>query len=198
MLNADQLQRLGIGAEWVDPLNQTFQRFGLDNALRQAGFIGQCAHESKNFHDLEEGLTYKTAARLMAIFPRRFPTIESATPFINNPKALGNKIYANRMGNRDEASGDGYRFRGRGLLQCTGSDLYYKFGKAINMDFWADPDLLATPTYAALSAGWFWDTHKLNALADARDWTKMTKVINGGTIGLEHRIAAINKAIEVL
>jgi putative chitinase len=197
MVRAYQLQKLGIGPEWVDPLNETFQRFNINNVLEQAAFIGQCAHESRNFHDLEEGLTYKTPQRLMAIFPRRFPTVESAQPYVNNPRALGNKIYAGRMGNRDESSGDGYRFRGRGCIQLTGSTNYFNAGKALGVDFWADPDLVATPKYAALTAGWFWDTHKLNNTADARDYTKMTKIINGGTIGLDHRIDAINKAFSV-
>lgn len=198
MVSADQLQRLHIGAQWADPLNQTFDRFAISNPIQQAAFIAQCAHESKNFHDLEEGLTYKTAARLMAIFPRRFPTPESAAPYVNNPKALANKIYANRMGNRDESSGDGYRFRGRGCIQLTGSDLYYKFGKAVGMDFWAEPDLVSTPTYAALSAGWFWSTHKCNDAALAQDWVKLTKIINGGTIGLDDRVKHTNEAIAVL
>jgi putative chitinase len=198
MVNADQLQRLGIGSQWVEPLNETFSMFAVNMPIKQAAFIGQCAHESKNFRDLEEGLTYKTAARLMAIFPRRFPTPESAAPYVNNPKALANKIYAGRMGNRDESSGDGYRFRGRGLVQLTGSDGYYHCGQAIGVDFWAEPDLVSSPKYAALSAGWFWNTHRCNEAAEAQDWVKLTKIINGGTIGLQDRINHINQAISVL
>jgi putative chitinase len=197
MVNANQLQALGIGAEWVDPLNETFQRFGLDSALRQAGFIGQCGHECGNFRTLEENLNYR-AATLMRLWPKRFPTQEVANEYAGNAKKIANQVYADRMGNRGVDSGDGYRFRGRGCIQLTGSTNYYNAGKALSVDFWADPDLVATPKYAALTAGWFWDTHKLNALADARDWTKMTKVINGGTIGLEHRIAAINQAMAIL
>jgi putative chitinase len=198
MVRADQLQKLGIGPEWVEPLNETFQRFNISNVLEQAAFIGQCAHESNNFRNLEEGLTYKTPQRLMAIFPRRFPTVESAESYVNNPKALGNKIYANRMGNRDEASGDGSRFCGRGLVQLTGSDAYFHCGKALGVDLWAQPELVKTPKYAVLTAGWFWDTHKCNALANAQDWVKLTKVINGGTIGLEDRVKRISNAIAAL
>jgi putative chitinase len=197
MVNSNQLQTLGIGAEWVDPLNETFERFGLDNALRQAGFIGQCGHECANFKVLQENLNYK-AATLMRLWPKRFPTQEIANAYAGNPQKIANMVYASRMGNRDESSGDGYRFRGRGCIQLTGSTNYFNAGQSLGVDFWADPDLVSTPKYAALTAGWFWDTHKLNLLADARDWTKMTKVINGGTIGLEHRIAAINQAMGIL
>ena len=197
MVRADQLQQMGIGAQWVDPLNETFARFNINSAVEQAAFIGQCGHECNNFKTLEENLNYR-AATLMKLWPKRFPTQEIANEYAGKPNRIANKVYADRMGNRDEQSGDGYRFRGRGCIQLTGSTNYFNAGKALGVDFWAEPDLVATPLYAALTAGWFWDTHKLNAIADARDWTKMTKVINGGTIGLEHRIAAINKAIEVL
>lgn len=196
MVNSNQLQTLGIGAEWVDPLNETFDRFGLDNPLRQASFIGQCGHECNNFRTLEENLNYR-AATLMRLWLKRFPTQEIANAYAGNPKKIANMVYASRMGNRDESSGDGYRFRGRGCIQLTGSTNYFNAGKALGVDFWADPDLVATPKYAALTAGWFWDTHKLNNTADAKDYTKMTKIINGGTIGLDHRIDAINKAFSV-
>ena len=198
MVNADQLAKLHIGAQWVDALNETFTRFGISTPRQQAAFIGQCGHECRNFTLMEEGLTYKTAERLMKIFPRRFPTPESATPFVNNPKALANKIYASRMGNRDEASGDGYRFRGRGCIQLTGADGYFHAGKALGVDFWANPDLVATPQYAALTAGWFWSTHNCNNLAEAGDWIALTKKINGGTIGFDDRVKHTNEALAVL
>ena len=198
MVSAEQLQRLHIDPKWVDALNETFNRFAINHPVQQAAFIGQCGHESRNFRDLEEGLTYKTAARLMATFPRRFPTPESAAPYVNNPKALANKVYAGRMGNRDEASGDGYRFRGRGLVQLTGSSQYFQAGKALGVDLWADPDIVSQPQYAALTAGWFWSTHKCNDAALAQDWVKLTKIINGGTIGLEDRVKHTNEAIAVL
>jgi putative chitinase len=197
MPSVNQLQRLNIGSEWADALNETFQRFGIATAVQQGAFIGQCGHECNNFRTLEENLNYK-AETLHKLWPQRFPTMEIANAYAHQPQRIANKVYASRMGNRDESSGDGYRFRGRGCIQLTGSTNYFNAGKAIGIDFWADPDLVATPKYAALTAGWFWDTHKLNALADARDWTKMTKIINGGTIGLDHRIAAINQAIGIL
>jgi putative chitinase len=197
MLNADQLQKLGIGPEWVDPLNETFQRYNISSVVQQAAFIGQCGHECGNFRILEENLNYK-AATLMRLWPKRFPTQEIANEFAGNPRKIANKVYADRMGNRDEASGDGYRFRGRGALQLTGATNFYNAGKALGMDFWAEPDLVATPKYAALTAGWFWDTHKCNAVAQAQDWVKLTKIINGGTIGIEERLKHINQALSIL
>ena len=197
MPSRDQLVNLKIGAEWEDPLNETFARFGISGPVLQAAFIGQCGHECANFKILEENLNYR-AATLMRLWPKRFPTLEVANEFAGNPKKIANKVYASRMGNRDESSGDGYRFRGRGCIQLTGSTNYYNAGKALGVDFWADPDLVATPKYAALTAGWFWSTHKCNEAAQAQDWTKLTKIINGGVIGLQERIAHINNAIAIL
>ena len=139
-----------------------------------------------------------SAERLTKVWPKRFPTIESAQPYARNEKALANKVYAGRMGNRDESSGDGARFCGRGLVQLTGSDGYYHAGKALGVDLWANPELVQTPEYAALTAGWFWNTHKCNEAAAVGDWVKLTKIINGGTVGLEDRIKHINEALAVI
>ena len=196
-VNAEQLQRLHIGAEWVDALNETFTRFNLTTNNQKAMFIGQCSHECGNFRLLEENLNYR-AETLMKLWPKRFPSLEFAKQYEKNPKKIANSVYANRMGNRDEASGDGYRFRGRGALQCTGHSTYFHAGKALGVDFVMQPDLVATPKYAALTAGWFWDTHKLNPPADALDYTKVTKIINGGTIGLDDRIKHVQQALAVL
>ena len=197
MVNSNQLKRLKIGEEWVDPLNETFERFGILSARQQAGFIGQASHESGNFKKLKEGLSY-SAERLMVIWPKRFPTLEIAQKYARNEKALANNVYANRMGNRDEASGDGYRFCGKGLFQLTGHANFYHASQAIGVDFVKEPDLVATPKYAALTAGWFWSTHKCNELAEVQDWIGLTKKINGGTIGLADRIKHINEAHDVL
>ena len=124
--------------------------------------------------------------------------MEIAQRYARNPKALANNVYANRMGNRDEASGDGYRFRGRGCIQTTGHSAYFHAGQALGVDFVMQPDLVAMPKYAALTAGFFWDTHKLNAFADSQDYVTMTKRINGGTIGLDDRKAHIAHALTVL
>lgn len=197
MVSPEQLQQLKIGAEWSDPLNETFARFGISNPVQQAAFIGQCGHECGHFKILEENLNYR-AATLMRLWPKRFPTLEVANAYAGNPKKIANMVYASRMGNRDESSGDGYRFRGRGCIQLTGSTNYFNAGKALGMDFWAEPDLVATPKYAALTAGWFWSTHKCNDPALAQDWVKLTKIINGGTIGLDDRVKHTNEAIAVL
>ena len=197
MVNAEQLQKLHIGLEWMKPLNDTFTRFGIATPKQQAAFIGQCQHESGNFKLLKEGLSY-SAERLMKVWPKRFPTLESAQPYARNEKALANKVYAGRMGNRDESSGDGARFCGRGCIQLTGSTSYFQAGKALGVDLWANPEIVATPEYAALTAGWFWWTHKCNEIAEAGDWVKLTKIINGGTVGLDDRIKHINQALAVL
>lgn len=130
MLNAEQLMQLHIDPKWVAPLNETFDRFNILTPRQQAAFIGQCGHECGNFRVLEENLNYR-AETLMKLWPRRFPTLEFAKQFERNPKKIANSVYANRMGNRDEASGDGYRFRGRGCVQLTGSANYFHAGKAL-------------------------------------------------------------------
>lgn len=197
MVNSEQLAKLHIGPEWVDALNETFQRFDINTPRQRAGFIGQCSHECGNFRLLEENLNYR-AATLMKSWPKRFPTQEIANEYEKQPKKIANKVYSSRMGNRDEASGDGFRFRGRGCIQLTGSDGYFHAGKALGVDFWANPELVATPKYAALTAGWFWSTHKCNELAENANWVGLTKKINGGTIGLDDRIKHINHALEAL
>jgi putative chitinase len=197
MVNKTQLEQLHIGEQWVDALNETFERFGIVTPAQQASFIGQAGHECGNFRILEENLMYR-AETLMRVWPKRFPTLEFAKQYERNPKKIANMVYANRMGNRDEASGDGYRFRGRGAFQTTGHSGYYHAGKALGEDFVMQPDLVATPKYAALTAGFFWSTHKLNNFADVEDFKGMTKKINGGFIGLEDRIKHIRHALTVL
>jgi putative chitinase len=197
MVNAEQLAKLHIGPQWVDALNETFQRFAILTPRQQAAFIGQCGHECGNFRVLEENLNYR-AATLMKLWPKRFPTLDIASEYAGKPQKIANKVYASRMGNRDEASGDGYRFRGRGCIQLTGSSGYFHAGKELGVDFWANPDLVATPQYAALTAGWFWSTHNCNKLAEAADWLGLTKKINGGTIGYDDRVKHTNEALAVI
>jgi putative chitinase len=197
MVNAEKLKLLHIGEQWVEPLNQTFSRFDISTPAQQASFIGQCGHECGSFKVLEENLNYR-AETLMKLWPKRFPTLEIANQYAKNPKKIANMVYANRMGNRDEASGDGYRFRGRGCIQLTGHANYFHAGQACGEDFVMNPDLVATPKYAAMTAGWFWSTHKLNQYADGSDFLMMTKRINGGTIGLQDRINHINHALNII
>lgn len=197
MVNSQQLVKLKIDPKWVDALNETFDRFDISNPNRQAAFIGQCGHECGNFRVLEENLNYK-AVTLMKLWSKRFLTLEIANQYAGNPKKIANMVYANRMGNRDESSGDGYRFRGRGCIQTTGHANYFHAGKALGFDFVMEPDVVSTPKYAALTAGFFWSIHGLNALSDAQDHKSITKRINGGFIGLADREKHTRMALDVL
>lgn len=197
MVTAEQLQKLHIGPQWVEALNETFDRFGIKSLRQRAAFIGQCGHECGNFRILEENLNYR-AATLMKLWPKRFPSLDIANQYAGNPKKIANSVYSSRMGNRDESSGDGYRFRGRGCIQLTGHANYFHAGQALGFDFVAEPDLVATPRFAALTAGWFWSTHGCNPLADEANWTALTKKINGGVIGLDDRVKHTNEALNVL
>jgi putative chitinase len=194
-MNSSQLQALGIDEKWLEPLNETFQKYDISTPARQAFFIGQCAHESNNFRVLEENLNYSATA-LMRVWPSRFPNLDVANQYANNPEKIANKVYAGRMGNTQE--GDGWAFHGRGCIQLTGRDSYDRCGKALGVDLTSEPQLLVDPHYAAMSAGWFWNRAGLNALADAQDYDTMTKRINGGLLGLDDRKAKIAKAISVL
>lgn len=202
MVSPDQLKQMHIDPSLADAFNETFERFGILTPLQQASWIGQCGHECGNFKIMEENLNYR-AATLLKLFPKTPKrawgfTPEEAAAYEKQPRKIANRIYGNRMGNRDEASGDGWRFRGSGFLQLTGHSNFYHAGKALGEDFVMQPELVRTPKYAAQTAGWFWQTHKLNQIADGRDFVTMTKRINGGTIGLDDRIKHINQALAVL
>lgn len=194
---ANTLAKLKISIDWVEPLEEVFHRYEINTPSRQAAFIGQCAHESMNFTKLEENLNYSAEA-LMKTWPSRFPTMEVAQQYARNPEKIANKVYGGRMGNGTEETGDGWLYHGRGLIQLTGKDNYTLAGDALNMDFIHSPDYVLVPKYAALTAGWYWNKRQLNKEADAKDYTGMTKKINGGTIGLDDRIAHIKHAQEVM
>jgi putative chitinase len=196
-MNSTQLQALGIDEKWLEPLNATFAKYDINTPLRQAAFIGQCAHESNNFKTLEENLNYKPES-LMKVWPSRFPDLPTAMKYAHNQEAIANKVYGGRMGNGVEETGDGWKYHGRGLIQLTGKENYDNCGKGISVDLINQPGLLAQPNYAAMSAGWFWNKKGLNALADAKDYDTMTKRINGGLIGLDDRKAKIAKALSIL
>lgn len=202
MVSPDQLKKMHIDPSLADAFNETFDRFGISTPVQQASWIGQCGHECGNFKILEENLNYR-AATLLKLFPRTPKrawgfTPEEAAAYEKQPSRIANRIYGNRMGNRDEASGDGFRFRGSGFLQLTGHSNFYHAGQALGEDFVMQPELVRTPKYAAMTAGWFWQTHKLNQFADTRDFLMMTKKINGGTIGLDDRIKHINHALDII
>jgi len=194
-MTQEQLQALGIDPKWLGPLADTFTKYGINTTQRQACFIGQCQHESNNFRTLEENLHY-SAARLMRVWPSRFPSTDVADQYANNPEKIANKVYAGRMGNVEDS--DGFAFRGRGLIQLTGREAYANCGSGLGVDLINNPDMLFDPEYACLSAGWFWNKKGLNDLADTQDYETMTKRINGGIIGLDDRKAKIAKAISVL
>ncbi len=192
-----QLLALGIEGKWLEPLKETFEKYNIDTTKRQAAFIGQCMHESAGFKTLNENLNYSAKA-LMATWPSRFPNEEIANEYARQPEKIANKVYGGRMGNDVESSGEGWKYRGRGIKQLTGKENYERCGAGLGVDLVENPDLLLEPKYAALSAGWFWNKHNLNDLADKGDIETMTKRINGGLLGLDARKAAIQRAESVL
>lgn len=194
MITIEQLKQIGIDEKWLQPLNDVFAKYDISTPKRQAGFIGQCMHESGNFKVLEENLHYKPE-RLHIVFPSRFPTVESALPF-DTPEKIANKIYGGRMGNLQD--GDGWKYHGRGLIQLTGRDNYKAFSDSTGIDAINHPELLLQPEYACLSAGWFWNKRTLNTTADTNDYKTMTQRINGGFIGLDDRITKIQRILTIL
>ena len=176
--------------QWCSALNQLLPDYGIDTPQRVAAFLAQCAHESGNFVFLKENLNYR-AASLRKIFPKYFPTDALAEQYASLPnkaEAIANRIYANRMGNGPEESGDGYRYCGRGLIQLTGRNNYEAFGDSIESTPEEVSAYLETFEGAVQSACWFWETNNLNQFADTDDIKTMTRRINGGFIGLEDRI----------
>ncbi len=185
-------------SKYVEPLNKIGEHFDLfENPKRMAAFLAQVAHESGGFNFVKEGLNY-SAASLTKTWPRRFPTLAAAQPYARNAEKIANKVYANRMGNGTEASGDGFKFRGRGLIQLTGKDNYTRFAKSIGMTLDEAVAYLETPEGAVASAGWFWDANKLNIYADKGDFVGLTRRINGGTIGLADRKHHYDIALKAL
>lgn len=156
------------------------------NKKRAAAFVAQIAHESGQFNFVKENLNY-SAKGLMGTFKKYFPTEALAKQYERKPEKIANRVYANRMGNGDEASGDGYKFCGRGLIQLTGRNNYTKFSQDLGISLEDTVAYLETPEGAVSSAGWFWDQNNLNQWCDKDDFVTLTKRINGGTIGLEDR-----------
>lgn len=186
--------------QWHVALAQLLPDYEINTPQRIAAFIAQCSHESGGFTALRENLNYR-AATLRKIFPKYFPTDQLAEQYANRPDkqaAIANRVYANRMGNGDEASGDGYRYCGRGLIQLTGKDNYSWFAASLGITVEEASEYLETFEGAAQSACWFWETNGLNKWADTGDILTLTKRINGGTIGLEDRIKHYNHALHVL
>ena len=182
---------------WYAALVQLLDDYEINTPQRVAAFVAQCAHESGNFVFIKENLNYK-AASLMKTFGKYFPTADIAAQYANKPERIANRVYANRMGNGDEASGDGWRYCGRGLIQLTGRDNYTFFAGSMDIPVEEAAEYLTTFEGAAQSACWFWETNSLNRYADSGDIKGLTRAINGGYIGLEDRISHYEHALHVM
>jgi putative chitinase len=200
-LTASQLKQMVTGIthvdHWIEAFDQLLPDYEINTPKRVAAFIAQCAHESGNFRFLKENLNYK-AESLMKTFPKYFSDRDTANAYAKQPVKIANRVYANRMGNGDEASGDGYRYCGRGLIQLTGKTNYDWFAASLEISSTEASEYLETFEGAAQSACWFWESNNLNVEADAGDIKKMTKKINGGYIGLDDRIKHYEHALHIL
>ena len=166
-------------------LPAVLEKYAISTPLRVAHFLAQTAHESEGFTHFVENLNY-SAAGLRSTFPEHFRNV-SAYAYARNPEKIANHVYANRMGNGNEASGDGWKFRGRGMIQLTGRDNYAALSKDLGVGATANPDYLSTPKGAAESAAWYWKERNINKPADSDNVVTVTKLINGGTLGLDER-----------
>jgi putative chitinase len=199
-LTLDQLKQMVKNPHidhWHEVLDQLLPDYDINTPLRVAHFIAQCAHESGNFVFIKENLNYR-ADSLMKTFKRYFPTLDLAQQYEKKPEKIANRVYANRMGNSDEASGDGWRYCGRGLIQLTGKDNYTFFAGSLGISVEDASEYLATFEGAAQSACWYWEQNNLNRFADANDVRGLTRAINGGYIGLEDRQKHTEHALHVL
>lgn len=204
MITQEQLKQLlpknPYVSHWHKALEQLFPDYEINTPQRMAAFIAQCAHESGGFMVLTENLNYRWQS-LRKIFPKYFPDDAIAQDYANRSnkqEAIANRIYASRMGNGPEESGDGYRYRGRGLIQLTGRSNYTWFAASLEITPEEAAEYLTTFEGAAQSACWFWESNKLNQWADKGDILTLTKRINGGTIGLDDRIKHYEHALHVL
>jgi putative chitinase len=184
-------------ARWNDALAERLRKAGITAPRSVAAFLGQCAVESAGFRAVEENLNY-SAARLCQVWPARFPNFEAAEACVLQPELLANRVYANRMGNGDEASGDGWRFRGRGLIQLTGRTGYQDFARAVSMSLEEAVEHAATQAGAVDSAIWFWSVNQLNVLADTWSVDLITRKINGGMSGAAERTRLSEAALRAI
>jgi putative chitinase len=200
-LTVSQLKQMVPGIthadHWIEAFDQLLPDYEINTPKRIAAFIAQCAHESGGFKFLKENLNYK-AESLMKTFPKYFSDKDTANAYAKQPVKIANRVYANRMGNGDEASGDGFKYCGRGLIQLTGKSNYSWFAASLEISPEEASAYLETFEGAAQSACWFWESNNLNVEADAGDIKKMTKKINGGYIGLDDRIKHYEHALHVL
>lgn len=201
MITKDQLQSFFEDTDeevidsFVDPLNKAMEHFEINTPSRVAMFLAQVGHESGGLNHVRENLNYK-AEQLTRVFPKYFRD-RDPHDYARQPEKIANLVYGNRMGNGDEDSGDGYKYRGRGLIQLTGHDNYKHFSDSMGIGIDEAVAYLETPEGAAMSAAWFWNSRHLNAVADAGDVVKATKLINGGNIGLKEREELYEEALEI-
>lgn len=184
-------------SDWFEILQQYLPNYDIIGINREAMFVAQCGHESSDFNRLKENLNYK-AETLMKVWPNRFPTLEFAKKYEHNQVAIANYVYANRMGNGSEESGDGWKFCGRGLIQLTGREMYEKFSDEENLELDDVPEYLTSFEGAVHSACWFWKLRNINPHCDTGNVELVTKLINGGYNGLEERKARYEKAVIIL
>ena len=182
--------------QWFEAISEILPEYEITTPQRVAAFLAQCAHESGGFVFLKENLNYK-AASLRRVFPKYFPDDAIAAQYAGKGEMIANRVYANRMGNGDEASGDGFRYCGRGLIQLTGKNNYTFFAGSLDIPVEEASEYLQTFEGAVQSACFFWEQNKLNQWADAGDILTLTKRINGGTIGLEDRVKHYNHALHI-
>lgn len=200
MITPELLQKLGITKdcdEWCEILNDLLPKYDIDSPQRIAAFLAQCSHESGHFEKLVENLNYG-AKGLVMTWPKRFTTTDLANKYARQPEAIANFVYANRLGNGDESSGDGWKYRGRGLIQLTGKYNYQKFADTVGISLEQTINYLQTKQGAAEAACLFWKNNNLNRFADNGDIKGMTKVINGGFLGLPEREENYTKALTIL
>lgn len=194
---------------WTAGLNEALREFGIESKMQVAHLLAQLAHESAEFTRLVESMTYTSAERILAVWPTRFwlpsaqqPTCpkgkRDARAFVRNPVLLASYVYAGRNGNGNEASADGWKYRGRGPIQLTGRSNYARCGQALGLPLIEQPDLLTDPDVGARAAAWFWIDRKIGPLADANDIEAVTRKINGGTHGLDDRRRYLQTAMRVL
>jgi putative chitinase len=204
ILTVDQLKQMVPGNpyinNWHDAMSKILPDYDINTTKRIAAFVAQCAHESGNFRAIKENLNYR-AVTLRKIFPKYFPTdalAQQYASFPNKAERIANRVYANRMGNGDEASGDGYKYCGRGLIQLTGKNNYTLYAQSLEISVEEASEHLLTFEGCVQSAAWFWESNNLNRWADAGDILTLTRRINGGTIGLDDRIKHYKHALHVL
>ena len=203
MINSETLRQILPACKdpdlWASELDVAAKVFYFDTTQRLAAFIAQTAHESASYNVLQENLNYSKEG-LRKVFPKYFPDDATASRYARQPKWIASRVYGNRMGNGGEQTQEGWKFRGRGLIQVTGKNNYrlcsdFLFGDDRLLE---DPDILLEPEYAMASAGWFWETNKLNDVVDSGNFVQLTKRINGGTNGLAHRQELFDAALRYL